>query len=245
MMFEKLELAPAYKVVCDTIEREILSGRLEVGQLLPTEGTLASQFGLTRHTVREGLRALEEGGLVRRGAGRRLSVSVPRHSELATRASRALVMQRVTFRELWEVSQDIETMSMRRAAPNFTADDLALMEQNIAETRSALDEGKSIVELDVQFHNLVALTAKNRVLMLAREPISLLFYPALNRLFENEKTKVIAPRRLLQAHENMFAALKEGAAERAVEWMRRHMTDFRRGFEFCNFDLDDEVDRSS
>ena len=46
-MFERLEVVPAYKTVCEAIEREIMSGRLGPGDQLPTETELAEQFGLT------------------------------------------------------------------------------------------------------------------------------------------------------------------------------------------------------
>ena len=96
--------------------RAILEGRLRTGETLPTETDLASKFGVTRHTVREGIRVLEQTGFVKREAGRRLFVSLPRHDELAPRSSRALLMQKVTFRELWEVALQLEVCAADLAA---------------------------------------------------------------------------------------------------------------------------------
>ncbi len=76
--FGKLAVAPAYRVVFETIEREILAGRLAPGTRLPSETALAEQFGVNRSTAREGLRLLEQTGLVDRRAGRRLHAAVPR-----------------------------------------------------------------------------------------------------------------------------------------------------------------------
>lgn len=62
--------------------REILRKRLErseVGDRLPTEHVLCAEFGVSRETVRDALRGLEEDGLVTRRRGQGTSViKVPR-----------------------------------------------------------------------------------------------------------------------------------------------------------------------
>lgn len=87
-----LNIAPAYEQVSRELERQILGGVLQPGQILPTETALAEKFGVNRSTVREGIRRLESEGLVRRGGAKRLTVSVPHYGDLAPRASRALVL---------------------------------------------------------------------------------------------------------------------------------------------------------
>lgn len=240
-MFERLEVVPAYKTVCEAIEREIVSGRLGPGDQLPTETELAEQFGLTRHTVREGLRILEQGGLVGREAGRRLFVKQPHYAELAPRALRALVMQRVTFIELWEVSMSLEPSAAARAAATVSPAQIEELEGNLREMEEALVAGRSIVQLDVAFHTLVAEIAANKALLLAREPISQLFYPALTKLFAYPQNREKGPRRLIEAHRRIIAALKARDAAETEAWMRRHIADFRRGYDVCGFDLNEPI----
>lgn len=240
-MFGRLEVVPAYRVVCEAIEREIMNGRLGPGDQLPTETELAEQFGLTRHTVREGLRILEEGGLVSREAGRRLFVKQPHYAELAPRAQRTLIMQRVTFLELWEVSMSLEPSAAARAATNIDAAQIEELEDNLRQMEAALQKGQSIIALDVAFHTLVAEIAANKALLLAREPISQLFYPALAKLFAHPRNNESGPRRLVDAHRYIIDALKLGDAAEAEDWMRRHIADFRRGYDVCGFDLNEPI----
>ena len=62
---------PLYRKVVDALRGDIASGRSAVGERLPTEDALCRRFGVSRHTVREALRALRDEGLVasKQGAG--------------------------------------------------------------------------------------------------------------------------------------------------------------------------------
>ncbi len=51
--------------VHESLRRDILEGRLEAGAPLPSERTLAEQFEVNRHAVREALKRLEQAGLIR------------------------------------------------------------------------------------------------------------------------------------------------------------------------------------
>lgn len=239
--FDRLRVAKAYEAVSDAIEREILSGGLEIGDPLPTETELAEQFGVNRHTVREGIRVLEQGGLVRREAGRRLFVARPDHRRLAPQASRALLMQQVSFRELWEVALNLELCAMDVLARVPGRGFLADLEENVRASERALARGESLTELDVAFHAILSDATGNRALQLAREPISQLLYPSLTRLFRHPKTRDRSPRRIVEAHRRICDALKADDLALAREWMRKHMADFRGGYEFAGLDLDGRV----
>lgn len=62
---------PIWKAIADALRSDLAEGRYAPGDKLPTEAALADRFGVNRHTVRHGLSALVDEGLVRtrRGAG--------------------------------------------------------------------------------------------------------------------------------------------------------------------------------
>jgi GntR family transcriptional repressor for pyruvate dehydrogenase complex len=91
--FERIKPRLAYEQVAEAIERKILAGRLKPGDPVGTESELVKQFGVNRSTVREGIRLLEQSGLVAREPSRRLSVAAPHYHRLATRMTRALILQ--------------------------------------------------------------------------------------------------------------------------------------------------------
>ena len=120
MDIEKIHVTPAYRVVSEDLRQRIVRGEIQEGQPFPTEIDLATRFGVHRSTIREGLRQLEQDGLLRR-VGKRLVVTIPRHSDLARAAERALRMHQVTYRDVWEVASTLEPMCARLAAERITA----------------------------------------------------------------------------------------------------------------------------
>lgn len=61
--------APRYKAVYTALMEQIREGAYPVGTLLPPEIELCQQFDVSRHTMREAIRMLNEGGIVSRRAG--------------------------------------------------------------------------------------------------------------------------------------------------------------------------------
>jgi DNA-binding FadR family transcriptional regulator len=244
--FSRIERAPAYRLVYDAIEKQIFAGHLRVGDPLPAETLLAEQFGVNRSTVREGIRLLEQSGLVEREGAKRPRISIPHYLELASSASRALILATITFRELWEASALVEPMMAEIAAINITQADLDRLAVNIAEMDQAIVriEAKEIfdvddfVGLDREFHEILAQGSGNRVLILSHEPITKLFIPAGRIILPHLHTY----RRVADAHRFIHERLAARDPTGAREWMRKHMNDFRKGYELTGHDLDASLD---
>ena len=60
---------PQYVLLAQALMKDITEDTYPVGSLLPTEHELCKQFGVSRHTVREAIRLLQERGLVTRKRG--------------------------------------------------------------------------------------------------------------------------------------------------------------------------------
>ena len=232
--FAPLNHQPAYKLLADEVSRMILRGTLKLGDPMPTEALLCEQFKVTRSTVREGIRLLEETGLVRRTNSKRLVVSRPSSVELSRHTERAMVLHEVTFMELWETAMILEPQAARLATAKLVDADIAALQDNLRRTELAVAAGGSLVALDIEFHSLVACAAHNKVLVLAREPMARLFYPSFEAVFA---TVPNAATRLLKAHRSIVAALAARDEEEVVKWMSRHIEDFKRGFQLAGRDI--------
>lgn len=223
----------AYQQIAEEIQDQILRGELKPGDQLPGEAELGAMFGVTRSTVREGLRQLESDGLVYRPTPRRLEVTVPQADQLTTRAGRAMALMKVTFRELWEVTMVTEPLAARLAAQQADPAEIEALQQLHSQMLHFEGDTPQIIALDEQFHTHIADMGQNRVLNLAREPIALLLFRGF------EKIAPSAPhfyKRQIEAHSNIIAALRDGDGERAERWARMHIEDFWRGAQLAGLE---------
>ncbi len=229
-------------MIAGVVERRILGGELAPGTMLPTEAVLAGQFGVNRSTVREAIRLLEQEGLVERLGSKRLHVTMPGVYDAAPRAARSLLLQQVTFAELWQVAVVLEPQAAALAAVSAKEADTDQLADNMARLQAHFRQGGSIDEhalIDIEFHALVARASGNRVLMLAREPINLLYRPSLARL------QAVLPqmiRRNLEAHKRIFKAIVARDVEQSREWTRKHLIDFQRGYTMAKIPMNTPIE---
>jgi DNA-binding FadR family transcriptional regulator len=114
------------------------------------------------------------------------------------------------------------------------------MEDNIARTERALGDPAEVAKLDAQFHALVGKASRNRVLQLAREPSELLVMPTTEMILKRVKQ---GPARLLEAHRMYVDAIRRRDKHAGRLWVKRHLEDWRKGFERAGKDLDQPIDR--
>lgn len=238
--FEKIRVEPVYRAIFGKISERILEGSIKSGESLPPETTLAKQFGVNRSSIRESIRLLEEHGLVLR-RGKQLLASAPQPADLALRMSRALLLHEINFHELWELMMGIEPMAAAHASDRAADADIAALEDNLRRTRESFDNNEALVELDIEFHTLVARSSHNRALLLAREPLALLFYPAFDHVF----SRLNAGERLIFAHQSIVEAIRGRDAATARKWMERHIVDFKRGYQLANLDMNSPIRRGA
>lgn len=226
----------AYQQIAEEIEAQILRGELKPGDQLPGEAELGAMFGVNRSTVREGLRQLESDGLVHRPSPRRLVVAVPQADQLTSRTGRAMALMKVTFRELWEVTMVTEPLAARIAADRASAEEIDALQCVHADLVAAEGQMARTIDLDEQFHARIADMGRNRVLGLAREPVSLLLFRGFAQIapFATKFYK-----RQIEAHSNIIAAIRDRDCDRAEKWARMHIEDFWRGAQIAG--LEDAV----
>lgn len=237
--FKPLAKEPAYLRVCRAIEEKIVSGELADGAGLPTEADLCEQFAVTRSTVREGLRLLEQTGLVVRGPGKRLFISHPNTGEVAAATSRGLSLSGVRFREVWEALATVYPPAGRLAASRISDESLdALRAINAELAERNADDSEGIVAGAVGFFHEIAIGLENRVLLALLDSLNLTIEASLRRVVEKAPS---SHPRIVEAQRHIIKALASGDADTAYEWMRRHTDDIARGCEVAGLDLDARV----
>ena len=74
-----MKKTPRYRAIADALMNAIVEHQYPVGSALPAEAELCVQLQVSRHTVREALRILEEAGLIsrRQGSGSEVIADTP------------------------------------------------------------------------------------------------------------------------------------------------------------------------
>jgi DNA-binding FadR family transcriptional regulator len=236
--FAPIRVEPAYRKVAAALLARITDRSINAGDRLPPEMELARQFGVHRGTVREALRELESNGVLKRERGSKLMmVTRPARDTVAAGVSRALALHDVSYHDVWEALTAFEPAICAAAARSRNARDLARLEQIVARLDEDMDTTEAVTQTG-EFFRAVGEATQNGVFMLAHEPLVELLIPSLGAMIDKVPQ---ARRRIAEAQRKLAAAIRDRNASQALEWMVKHIRDFRRGFEIAGIELERRV----
>jgi GntR family transcriptional repressor for pyruvate dehydrogenase complex len=163
----------AFHPLVDRIRQDIFQRRSRPGDRLPREQALAEQFGISRAAVREAIRGLEMQGLVRVRHGYRGGVFVaePGTRPLLRALDTSLRLEDVHVDELYEVRRLVEPALARVALERDPASIAQILEANVARAEARLAAGEKPIDVNVEFHAILARAGGNRVLSLVMQVI--------------------------------------------------------------------------
>lgn len=237
--FEPLKKEPAYLKVYNAVEAEIVSGALAQGAALATETALCDQFGVTRATVREGLRLLEQADLVQRGAAKRFYVKRPDPSDMAAATSKSLALGGVTFREVWEALQLMYPQAARLAVKRLGRGDIkALRAGHARYQRVNPRDADAVVEGAVAFFQTIAAALNNRVLLAMLQSLNGMIGASLRQVIRKTPK---AYERIFSAQGRIIDALEKKDEDQVIHWMAKHIDDLKRGYSVAKVELEKSV----
>ena len=157
-LFEPVAVSRASSAIAEQIRTAILTARLKEGERLPPERELAEQFGVSRVTVRDALRALETMGLVevRVGARGGAFVTAPSGSVVAKTMSDMLTMSSAAPEDIVEARLIMELGTVTIACVRATDEELERLRELCLEGREKLHAGTYTREHSWLFHALLA-----------------------------------------------------------------------------------------
>jgi DNA-binding FadR family transcriptional regulator len=226
----------AYEQLADALRDQIAAGMLREGDRLPSEAKLAEQAGVSRSTVRESLRMLQQAGLIARVSPKIMVVrrhDVPVHHEV----SHALRRRNVTFEHLLEALLLLEPEVTRLATERCDASDIRTLRELIDAQTENLERFQDWSRLDQEFHLAIAEMSGNPALIVARAPITGLLMPTLERFMNSRSLTEHATR----YHHRILYEIEARDPELAAAIVRRHVNDFRVAWEKAGFDVDLQV----
>ena len=166
-MFKKaIRPTRIYHEVADQIEDAILSEKLQVGDRLPSERELAEAFDISRRTLRESLRVIEQKGLIEiRTTGS--IVKMTTREKLSQSLALAIKSQKIEWRDIVKFRSEMEGNIVFKAAHKATKKDIEDLEDIIKSVKTQLKPGcldwDEYINLDKRMHIILARIAGNPI----------------------------------------------------------------------------------
>ena len=168
-MFQTAKQTKVFQDVVTQIQEAILGGRLKTGDTLPSERQLKDMFNISRGTLREALRVLEQKGLIeiKLGVGGGSVVKDLNADQVSESLALLIRSQKVSLNHLAEFREDVEGIVAAHAAAGRSAADINKLNKLLDEARKCIDAGPSqrdaFIEIDKRIHMALAELTENPI----------------------------------------------------------------------------------
>ena len=221
MPLRTIEPRRLYRQIADQLRGPIERGEYEVGSRLPPERDLALQVGVSRPTVRAGLRTLAALGVVRsrRGSGTYIPDGPPTMG--AEALSFLAALHKFTVDDVYEARRILEVGAAGLAAERATPEQLATLADEVAGLFASLNDRQVFLVHDINFHRSVAAASGNPIVASMVEMVAALFYEQRRTTAECAVDRNL--RDAADAHRQIYQAVRAKDAERARRLMGEHL----------------------
>ncbi|MFC3997949.1 FadR/GntR family transcriptional regulator [Nocardiopsis sediminis] len=157
------------EIVVDGIKHMIMDGRLAPGDRLPIEKDLAARLGVSRGSLREGVRALVVTGVLETRQGDGTYVTALDPGRLLSPIGFLVDLNRPeNIADLQSVRRTLETEAAARAALRIGDADIAAAEQVLSAMGKLLQaepvDHEAVMDADIEFHRIIAAASGNATL---------------------------------------------------------------------------------
>jgi GntR family transcriptional repressor for pyruvate dehydrogenase complex len=216
--WHELVVSPLYERVATEIKRHILENQLRPGAKLPSETELAQLLGVSRSSVREGLRVLQILGMVETRVGQGSFVGHFELEEIVAQMSFRLGSSHPDYVDLMEMRELLELKAVELAANRIKQDSLDEMEAVLGRMEEKIKSGASWVDEDIAFHEIIFRASGNKVLLTMVDAIT-----GLLRSIRHAGIKLADTDDEIEQHTAIYRALRGRDADRASDLMTIHL----------------------
>jgi GntR family transcriptional repressor for pyruvate dehydrogenase complex len=203
------------------VREQIERGALRPGDRLPAERDLAIHIGVSRPTVRAGLRALSAIGVVRarHGSGTYIADGPP---ALGTEPLSFLAaLHGFTREEMYEARRILEVGAAGLAAERGTPDQIATIAEEVTNLFASMPDPHLFLVHDINFHRAVAAASGNPIVASLVEMVSALYYES--RRESAARASVRDLRDAAEMHRRIYQAIRAHDADAARNTMNAHL----------------------
>lgn len=207
-------------LVVDYVRDMVMRGSLRPGDRLPAERELALQLGVSRPTVRAGLKGLAAMGAVvtRHGSGTFVSESPVLRSEPLNLLA---ALHGFTRDDMYETRRILEVAGAALAAERATPAHISTIADEVTNLFASMEDRRTFLFYDIRFHRAVAKASGNPLVASLVEMVSALYYDQRQKTAERATGPNL--RDAAEAHRRVYLAIRARDPERARSAMNDHL----------------------
>ena len=225
--FQQVKKSRIFQDVVDQIQEAILNRTLQPGDMLPPERELRESFNISRGTLRESLRVLEQKGLIeiRLGTGGGAIVKNAGTEQLTETLGLMIRSGTLSVQDIGEFRQGMEGQIARLAAQRATADDIARLEALVEKAEAMTEKGavEAFLDTDQAIHKEIGRIAGNALYRYAAQVV----HDNIRKYYDNflEFTQERMEENLLDLR-GIVAAIREHRHQDAASLAEQHVHRF-------------------
>jgi len=227
---QPIQTRKIYAEVIEQILGLVRSGHLRVGDQLPSEGQLTSLLGVSRSSVREALKALEVLGILESRTGVGSFVAQTSLADVPFQVLNQMAVEGSPW-EIMEARLALEPIIARLAALRRTDEDLRRMRESVDKMSTQVADHVSTMDVDLQFHMLLAQACGNLVLT---DCMHLISSRMQHRFWQAVKHTSLTldgrPEAYLDHHRRILSAIERGDGQQSETVMLEHLLEVEAGF---------------
>jgi GntR family transcriptional repressor for pyruvate dehydrogenase complex len=214
----------AAQLAAEHVRGLILRGELRRGERLPPERELAKEIGVSRTSVRAGLRSLAAKGVLvtRHGAGTFVADGPPRLDSEPLNFLAAL--HGFTRAEMFEARRTLEVGIAGLAAERASGEQIATIADEVADLFASVEDPQAFLLHDIRFHEAVGAASGNPILASLMEMVSRIFYQFRKATANRARDR----RPAAEAHRSVYQAIRDHDRARAEALMAQHLLEAER-----------------
>lgn len=208
----------AYSKVLNFVKENISNGKFKVGDKLPTERELSEKLELSRNSVREALRTLDNMGMIecRQGSGNYLTGDLRKNIEQSF--AMMFMLKQIDDKQISMLRRAVDIQAIRLAVRNISDEEIEEVNNFFAQYMSIERDKAAFV--DKEFHLMIAKYSKNELFVIINDALSEIMdkfiFKARNLVIKNQGDIITV------MHVEMMKALIERNEQKGVLAVNTH-----------------------
>lgn len=240
------------ELIADQLRGDIVRGVLKTGDTLPTEVILGKQFGVSRPTLREAIRILENESLIvaRRGSRGGVVVAAPDIAVAARDFGLLLQMSGTTLADVYKARSVVEPAAARMLAEHHTRQDIDDLNASVGALAVLVNDGAESADFRewsnaaYRFHDLIMERSGNQTLAIFSGVLREVVARHMSRAASSDDRPEIEAqfKRTVRAFAKEVKLIEAGDADGADKFWRTHMQAATKGMLWGSLATESVVD---